>query len=57
MTSGPYRKTITGLLLAGMAAAMLPAPAGAQSDDARLRRIEAELRALQREVFPGGAVD
>ena len=55
MTSGPYRKTITGLLLAGMAAAIMPAPAGAQSDDARLRRIEAELRALQREVFPGGA--
>ena len=48
------RKVITGLLLAGVATAMLPAAATAQDDDQRLRRIEAELRALQREVFPGG---
>ena len=48
------RKTITGLLLAGVAAATLPGTALAQSDDTRLRRIESELRALQRAVFPGG---
>ena len=58
MTSGwnATRKTITGLLLASVATALVPvtAQAQAQSDEARLRRIEAELRALQREVFPGG---
>ena len=54
MTSGPVRKTLAGLLLAGIATAMLPVPALAQQDDARLRRIEAELRAMQRVVFPGG---
>lgn len=53
MTSGWTRKAITGLLLAGIATA-LPVGASAQSDEARLRRIESELRALQRAVFPGG---
>ncbi|HYD25386.1 MAG TPA: hypothetical protein VEB68_11365 [Croceibacterium sp.] len=55
MTSGwnATRKTITGLLLAGLGAALLPSAAAAQ-DETRLRRIEAELRALQRAVFPGG---
>lgn len=55
MTSGfsATRKAITGLLLAGVGTAMLPVTAAAQ-DDARLRRIETELRALQRAVFPGG---
>lgn len=47
------RKTIAGLLLAGVAMTVVPSPAAAQ-DDARLRRIEGELRALQRAVFPGG---
>jgi len=47
------RKALTGLLLAGAGTAMMPATAAAQ-DDARLRRIESELRALQRAVFPGG---
>ena len=56
MTSGrnATRKTITGLLLAGIAAATFPAVAVAQDDEARLRRLEAEIRALQRVVFPGG---
>ena len=56
MTSGwnATRKAITGLLLAGVGTAMVPVTAAAQSDDARLRRIESELRALQRVVFPGG---
>ncbi|MGB3470689.1 MAG: tetratricopeptide repeat protein [Erythrobacter sp.] len=45
--------------LAAFAAAMVvtaPAPAAAQDtvDEARLRKIEAEIRALQRNVFPGG---
>ena len=48
------RKSVLGLLLAGVGTTMVPATAAAQSDDARLRRIEAELRALQRAVFPGG---
>jgi len=47
------RKTLAGLLLAGVAMTVVPSPAVAQ-DDARLRRIESELRALQRAVFPGG---
>jgi TolA-binding protein len=53
MTSGWTRKAITGLLLAGIATAV-PVTAAAQSEEARLRRIESELRALQRAVFPGG---
>ena len=47
------RKAIIALLLAGTGAAMLPSAAVAQ-DDARLRKIESELKALQRAVFPGG---
>ena len=56
MTSGwnATRKGITGLLLAGLASIALPAPVAAQDDEARIRRLEAEIRALQRAVFPGG---
>jgi TolA-binding protein len=56
MTSGrnATRKVLTGLLLASVGMAMMPVSAAAQSDEARLRRIESELRALQRAVFPGG---
>ncbi len=39
-----------GAILAGT----VPVPAIAQVDDARVRKIEAEVRALQRKVFPGG---
>lgn len=42
---------------AGVGAIMLTAlspPANAQVDDARIRKVEAEVRALQRKVFPGG---
>ncbi len=46
------------LLAAGLAAAVVattPVPAMAQDNsEARLRKIEAEIRALQRNVFPGG---
>ena len=48
------RKTITGLLLAGIASVALPGSAVAQDDEARIRRLESEIRALQRAVFPGG---
>jgi TolA-binding protein len=57
MTSGwnATRKAITVLLLASAGAALLPAPASAQEDtNTRLRRIESEIKALQRTVFPGG---
>ncbi len=51
---------IAAAALTGTAAASLialPVPAAAQQDtspEARLRKIEAEVRALQRKVFPGG---
>ena len=55
MTSGwnAARKTMTGLLLAGLCTAVLPAPAAAQDDEERVERLEAQVRALQRAVFPG----
>lgn len=46
------RGTLAGLALAGSLAYAVPA--AAQSDDARLRKIESEIRALQRKVFPDG---
>ena len=46
------RKATAALTLAGCFA--MAAPAAAQSEDARLRKIEAEVRALQRAVFPNG---
>lgn len=45
------RKLLTALVMAGVAITFMPAPLLAQ-DDPRLRRIESELRALQRVVFP-----
>lgn len=45
------------MVTAGMGAfvlAALPTGAHAQVDDARMRKVEAEVRALQRKVFPGG---
>jgi TolA-binding protein len=44
-------------IAAGFAVLAAPIAAAAQSDsdEARLRRLEAEVRALQREVFPGGS--
>jgi TolA-binding protein len=46
------RAILATLALAGGIAAAT-APAAAQDDDARLRKIESEIRALQRKVFPG----
>lgn len=46
----------TGALIAGAVLATAPQPALAQdrAEEARIRKIEAEVRALQRKVFPGG---
>jgi len=46
-------RMICALALAGTALTVLPGAARAQDDDARLRKVEAEVRALQRAVFPG----
>ena len=43
---------LAGAMATGLAA--LPAPAAAQSAEDRIQRLEAQIRALQREVFPGG---
>lgn len=47
---------IAGVLLAGAVLASAPAPAAAQdrAEETRIRKLEAEVRALQRKVFPGG---
>ena len=44
-----------GLAVAGLGLVMGALPAAAQSNDVRLKKIEAEVRALQRKVFPDGA--
>jgi TolA-binding protein len=54
---GPaLRLRMARVMLAAAAIAAVPAPAFAQDSAAetRLRKIEAEVRALQRKVFPGG---
>lgn len=51
-------KAASALVIAGLGAAMLPLPAYAQSQaqvNQRLERIEGQLRAVQRVVFPGGS--
>lgn len=48
------RRLPLALALAVSCAAIIPAPGYAQDSDARLRKLESELRALQRAVFPGG---
>jgi len=47
------RKSTGALVAAGLVLGMMPVAANAQVDD-RLQRIETQLRALQRAVFPGG---
>jgi len=53
-----FRRALAGrtafVLAPLLAAGILAAPVHAQSDD-RVRKLEAEVRALQRAVFPGGA--
>ena len=52
-TSWPVLRSVLGafVLASSLAVSM---PAAAQSDEARLRKMEAEIRALQRQVFPDG---
>lgn len=52
----PLRLRIMRVMIAAAALGALPVAAGAQdaAAEARLRKIEAEVRALQRKVFPGG---
>lgn len=53
LTGPKLRAAIGGaVLVTGLGA--MPAPAFAQDEDARIRKLEAEVRALQRVVFPGG---
>ena len=49
------RALLGAALLAGVALPALPARAQDSADEARLRKLEAEVRALQRKVFPNGA--
>lgn len=59
--SGPFARATLALVLAATAAPLaVPSPAQAQAQvpettEARLRRLESELRAVQRKVFPDGA--
>ena len=48
------KRVILATATAAIMAGTLPAPAQAQGIDARLERIEQQLRAVQRQVFPGG---
>lgn len=52
----PVTVPMAGALLAGATLAATSAPAQAQDTlaESRIRRMEAEIRALQRQVFPGG---
>ena len=47
------RTVLATLALAG-GLLVVATPAAAQDDQARLRKLEAEVKALQRQVFPGG---
>ena len=55
MISCKSRAVIAGLALFAVAGTAIPVAAQSQGDEARLRKIESEVRALQRKVFPGGA--
>ncbi|RGP39885.1 hypothetical protein BPTFM16_00160 [Altererythrobacter insulae] len=52
----PSMTRFTGMALAAAVVMTTPVPAMAQDEvsEARVRKIEAEIRALQRQVFPGG---
>lgn len=45
---------LMGASVASLAVVAVPAAAQDNADEARLRKLEAEVRALQRKVFPGG---
>lgn len=48
------RLAATGVVALALVGVSLPAQAEDASPDARLKKVEAEVRALQRKVFPGG---
>lgn len=48
------RLSATGIVAMALVGISLPAQAEDASPDARLKKVEAEVRALQRKVFPGG---
>ena len=54
MIQRTHRALISGLALIAVIGTSMPALAQATGDEARLRKLEAEVRALQRKVFPGG---
>lgn len=53
MIQRTHRALISGLALIAVAGTSMPALAQSSGDEARLRKLEAEVRALQRKVFPG----
>ena len=57
MITAKRRMRLVALALAFAGTGLGAVPAAAQSDtaDARLKKVEAEVRALQRKVFPDGA--
>ncbi|MFZ1741662.1 MAG: tetratricopeptide repeat protein [Pontixanthobacter sp.] len=54
MISQKSRTLFAGLALFAAIGTSMPAVAQSSGDEARLRKIESEVRALQRQVFPGG---
>ena len=54
MISQKSRAIVAGLALFAAVGTSMPVSAQSSGDEARLRKIEAEVRALQRTVFPGG---
>lgn len=53
--NGRIRTVFMVLALAGTGLAAMPAAAQTGADEARIKQLEAEVRALQRKVFPDGA--
>lgn len=54
MKSPIWRNVLGGLALAALAGTSIPAMAQSNDEQARIRKLEAEMRAIQRKVFPGG---
>lgn len=54
MSNRLSRIVISGLAIFAVAGTAMPLSAQSSGDEARLRKLESEVRALQRTVFPGG---
>ncbi|MGB7373847.1 tetratricopeptide repeat protein [Pontixanthobacter sp.] len=54
MSNSLRRIVISGLAIFAVAGTGIPALAQSTGEEARLRKLESEVRALQRQVFPGG---